>query len=85
MSDARGDSKPCTRTGCAGTMQFGRAPLPRGPSMRPADGERGWVCSEKAEHFQRPSERSAPALVTRSVAQASWDDDGGAGKQSLPA
>ena len=60
MSAARGDRKPCTRDGCSGTMQFGREPLPTRPTMRAADGERGWICSEKAEHFQLAGEAASP-------------------------
>ena len=87
MSAARGDQKPCTRTACAGTMQFGREPLARGPAMRAVDGERGWVCSEKADHFQRESDipRAAEIVGERSkekTASAGWDDDGGAGKSN---
>lgn len=78
MSAARGDRKPCTRTGCSGTMQFGREPLPSGPAITAVDGERGWVCTEKAEHFQLPSERLVPEVVAKKSADASWDDDGGA-------
>jgi hypothetical protein len=81
MSAARGDRKPCIRTACPGTMQFGREPSPRGPAMTAEDGERGWVCSEKAEHFQRASERSASEVLARRSADASWDDDGGADSQ----
>ena len=82
MSAARGDSKPCTRTGCLGTMQFGREPVSNGPSINQAYGDRGWNCSEKSEHFQLGSERDpAPIMIKRS-APASWDDDGGAGQQS---
>lgn len=53
MSSARGDQKPCIRDGCSGTMQFGREPLPPRPAERASEGERGWVCSERPEHFQR--------------------------------
>jgi hypothetical protein len=63
MSAARGDRKPCTRNGCPGTMQFGREPLPHGPTMRATDGERGWNCSKSAEHFQLASEQLSPELV----------------------
>jgi hypothetical protein len=78
MSAARGDRKPCIRTACPGTMQFDREPLPNGPATRAADGERGWVCSENVDHFQRASERSASELVARKSADGRWDDDGGA-------
>jgi hypothetical protein len=76
---ARGDRKPCTRNECLGTMQFGREPLANGPTMRAADGERGWNCSENAEHFQLASEQGTTQLMAS--APASWDDDGGAEKQ----
>ena len=67
MAAARGDRKPCTRNGCLGTMQFGREPLPQGPTMRAADGQRGWICSAKAEHFQLESEPRAPELVAETL------------------
>lgn len=82
MSAARGDRKPCTRTGCLGTMQFGREPLSNGPTINEPYGERGWNCSEKAEHFQLGSERDPAPILIRRSAPASWDDDGGAGQQS---
>lgn len=70
MAAARGDTKPCTRKGCSGTMQFGRESLSHGPTVRVADGERGWNCSAQSDHFQRESEQSGPA-------RAGWQDDGG--------
>lgn len=60
MSAARGDRKSCTHPGCRGTMQFGREPLPRTAEGTTADGERGWVCSQDAGHFQRASNLLAP-------------------------
>jgi hypothetical protein len=77
MSAARGDRKPCTRMGCPGTMQFGREPLPARPTITTADGERGWVCSEKAEHFQLAAERSASELIESTAAHAGRFDDVG--------
>ena len=85
MSAARGDRKPCTRSGCLGTMQFGREPLSNGPTINQPYGERGWNCSEKAEHFQLGSEQDPAPIMIRRSAPASWDDDGGAGQQSPPA
>lgn len=81
MSAERGDQKPCTRTGCAGTMQFGREPLPKTAAMTTADGERGWICTEKVEHFQLASERSTSAPIATNAAHAGWDDDGGSGRR----
>ena len=78
MSAARGDLKPCTRTPCPGTMQFGREPLAKGSALRGAEGGRGWICSEKTEHFQRESERAPSELAANRSAHASWDDEGGA-------
>jgi hypothetical protein len=78
MTAARGDQKPCTRTGCPGTMQFGREPLPKGPTTGAPDGERGWVCSEKPSHFQREFEPTAPVVAAKGSALSGWDDDGGA-------
>jgi hypothetical protein len=79
MSAARGDTKPCTRTACSGTMRFGREPLPKRAGTRATDGERGWVCSEQAAHFRRESEQ--PALTASKSATAGWADDGGAERQ----
>jgi hypothetical protein len=59
MAAARGDRKPCTHGDCAGTMQFGREPIPQTSAIR-VDGERGWVCSEKPEHFLLASHRADP-------------------------
>jgi hypothetical protein len=62
MPPARGDTKPCIRTDCTGTMQFAREPGrlavdPREPDHHPlpgaSDGDRGWVCSAEPQHFQR--------------------------------
>jgi hypothetical protein len=83
MSAARGDRKPCTRSGCSGTMQFSRQPLPKTPEMMTADGERGWVCSEHAEHFQLGAERATSEPIGRNAAHASWDDDGGPARGEL--
>lgn len=70
MSAARGDRKPCTRSGCSGTMQFGREALPKTPEMMTADGERGWLCSDNPEHFalasgRQVSDRRAPDVRGR--------------------
>jgi hypothetical protein len=82
MSAARGDTKPCTRTACSGTMQFGREALPKRPGTRDTDGERGWVCSEHPSHFQLESEQPASELAAKRSADASWADDGGAERQA---
>ena len=83
MSAARGDRKPCTYSGCSGTMQYGREPLPKTPAMMTADGEQGWVCSEHVEHFQRSSERLARERVASDAARANWDDDGGTMREEV--
>ncbi len=70
MAAARGDRKPCTRNGCSGTMQFGREPVSHGPTAGASDGERGWICSARTDHFQREFEQSG-------AARAGWQDDGG--------
>ena len=75
MESARGDSKPCTRGACPGTMQFGREPQ-RHASSATADAPRGWICSVNPAHFQLASER--PRRETAPTGpQARWDDDGG--------
>ena len=61
MPPARGDSKPCMRAGCSGTMHFARKPLPDGSLLAKAGGEPGWVCSVEAGHFQLPDGPLAPA------------------------
>jgi hypothetical protein len=48
-------------------MQFGREPLLPEPTMRAADGHRGWICSARAEHFQLESEQRAPELVAKTL------------------
>lgn len=55
MSAARGDRKPCTHTGCPGTMQFGRELLAASAGST-AHGALGWVCGENPDHFKRASE-----------------------------
>ena len=77
MASARGDRKPCTRPDCPGTMQFGREQLPQVPPAQPLDGERGWICSERPEHFQSALERSRKETPASPAHQARWDDDGG--------
>jgi len=77
MAAARGDTRPCTRTECAGTMQFGRQSLRQASTTMPVEGERGWVCSDNVAHFQPESERSQPDATARSSARARWEDDGG--------
>lgn len=62
MQPARGDRRPCTCTGCTGTMQFGResdnarehsdVSVPRG--VTPQD-PTGWVCSADPMHFLHAS------------------------------
>ena len=74
MAAARGDRKPCTHAECAGTMQFGREPLPQTPTASSVDGERGWVCSDDREHFLLASPRHDAA--DSSAPDACWDDQG---------
>ena len=57
MAAARGDRKPCTHADCAGTMQFGREPLPQTSTSMKVDGERGWVCTDDPGHFLLESHR----------------------------
>jgi hypothetical protein len=65
MSFSRGDRKPCTYSGCDGTMQFSRYAR-RGQlevgivgdsrSNLPAIGETaGWICDTDARHFETTS------------------------------
>ena len=55
-------------------MQFGREPLPKTPEMMTADGERGWICSDHAEHFQLAS--ALPIASTRAQASGVNHEDG---------
>ena len=48
---ARGDTRPCTREGCTGTMQYGREPERAGSTVKTSAGIPGWVCSQAPEHF----------------------------------
>ena len=69
MSPARGDRKPCTYSGCEGTMQFSnyarRGQLEVGTlgdsgSNVPSVGETaGWVCDTDARHFGGTSAHAA--------------------------
>lgn len=59
MKSARGDSQPCTASGCTGTMQFrresdndARRPEPSRRQALSADGDRlGWMCTVEPDHF----------------------------------
>lgn len=74
MAAARGDRKPCTHADCAGTMQFGREPLPQTSSAMGVEGERGWACSDNPEHFLLASHRRDAAAS--GAPDACWDDHG---------
>jgi hypothetical protein len=62
LRPARGDSRPCTLTGCLGTMQFAResdndarrAPgtVPLAPAAAAAHDRMGWMCSTEPDHFR---------------------------------
>lgn len=62
LRPARGDSRPCTLSGCPGTMQFGResdndarrAPgtVPLASAASAAHDRMGWICSTDVNHFQ---------------------------------
>ena len=60
MRPARGDSRPCTSSGCTGTMQFMRESdndARRPERVVPATGSAvedklGWMCSTDAGHFR---------------------------------
>jgi hypothetical protein len=61
MLPARGDTRPCTSSGCVGTMQFGRESLNearRAQGAAPsafaaAHDTMGWICSKEPEHFRK--------------------------------
>lgn len=61
MAPARGDTKPCTADGCAGTMQFDRRRNQAAlvSAQRPAYtdnvglDDRGWVCDTEPAHFRK--------------------------------
>lgn len=60
MRPARGDSRPCTSSGCSGTMQFMResdndARRPGQPVLvatSAAEDRMGWMCSTEPGHFR---------------------------------
>ena len=60
MRPARGDSRPCTSEGCAGTMQYAREsdndarrPTRLLTAVAAAAGDRmGWMCSAVPDHFR---------------------------------
>jgi hypothetical protein len=60
MKSARGDSQPCTASGCGGTMQFRResdneARRPERPvpaSTLAGEDRLGWMCGLEPDHFQ---------------------------------
>jgi hypothetical protein len=72
MRSARGDSQPCTSSGCTGTMQFrresdneARRTDRRAPASTSAVDRLGWMCSVEPDHFHyqqlaaRPDRRDA--------------------------
>jgi len=77
---APGSRLPCTRTGCPGTMQYGGDPVEKAQTARSADGERAWVCSDRAMHAHLPHARSAGPQPIGLVARARWEDDGGSSR-----
>lgn len=74
MRSARGDSQPCTSSGCAGTMQFRRESDNDArrrdrsvPTATAAVMDRlGWMCTLEPDHFHyaqlaaRPDRRDPP-------------------------
>jgi hypothetical protein len=62
MSFAKGDRKPCSYSGCDGTMRFSRFARRGGLDVNavedstsdfPQNGETpGWVCNTNARHFE---------------------------------
>ena len=64
---ARGDRKPCTHSGCSGTMRFGRDVIAHvvGP-MRQAGPER-WLCDQRAGHESDESPHADLPTVLRSA------------------
>jgi hypothetical protein len=62
MSFARGDSKPCSYSGCDGTMRFSKFARRAGLDVYDGDDSRagfaangekpGWVCDTDVRHFE---------------------------------
>ena len=50
-SAARGDTRPCIKSGCEGVMQFGREPAATPAGANTNNGAPGWVCSASPAHF----------------------------------
>ena len=61
---ARSDRKPCTHTGCSGTLWFGRDVIAHvvGP-MRQAGKER-WLCDQRAGHDSQESHYADRATLS---------------------
>lgn len=59
MPAERGDQRPCTSSGCAGTMQYGResdndarqTPVAGRPVFAASSETKGWICSKETSHF----------------------------------
>ena len=52
MRPSRGDSKPCDREGCPGTMQYARPAERSSASVTRADDALRWICSDDAGHVR---------------------------------
>jgi hypothetical protein len=61
-------------------MQYGGDPVEKAQTARSADGERAWVCSDRAMHAHLPHARSAGPQPIGLVARARWEDDGGSSR-----
>jgi hypothetical protein len=75
-----GTRLPCTRTGCRGTMQFGREVVQHGETLMMGGSSRAWVCSERAQHVHLSRAAAASPRVAGLVARTRWEDDGGSRK-----
>jgi hypothetical protein len=73
---ATGARLPCTRTGCRGTMQFGREVVRHGQTMI-LSAFRAWVCSERAQHVHLKRRRHTNQSTVGLTARGRWEDDGG--------
>jgi len=49
-------------------MQFSREPLVQTSSTMPADGDRGWICSENPGHFLLASARPPAEVAAEQLA-----------------
>jgi hypothetical protein len=51
----RGDRKPCTHTGCSGTLWFDRDVIAHVVGPMRQEGKERWLCDQRASHDSQES------------------------------